>query len=326
MFAVLGAGSWGTAIALHLSKQGYQVYLWARDPQHIRLMQESRENTRYLPNIPFPDTLIPEANLSNCFTQATHVIVAVPSHAFRQLLEQCPPNIQNIAWITKGIDAKKNQCLSELVTETWGIDFPMAVISGPSFAKEVAQGLPTALVIAGNNEAHLKKLHHALHHQNLRVYYSQDLIGIQLAGAVKNVLAIACGISDGLEFGANAKAALITRGLSEMTRLGTALGGYPETFSGLTGLGDLVLTCTDNQSRNRRFGLLIGQGKTIEDAEKTIGQVVEGKHNAHQVCSLAQTHQIELPICNAVDQLLKQTISPKEAVENLLNRPAKSEF
>ncbi|MCH9689671.1 MAG: NAD(P)-dependent glycerol-3-phosphate dehydrogenase [Gammaproteobacteria bacterium] len=324
-FAVLGAGSWGTAVAMHLSMHGQQVLLWGRDANHIQSMAKSRENTRYLPGITLPESLTPEANLQTCLTQATHLIIATPSHAFGELLKKLPEDIHHIAWITKGLDPEKNQCLSELVTERWGKDFRMAVISGPSFAKEVAKGLPTALVIAGNNATYAQSLHDAFHHHHLRVYASHDLIGVQCAGAVKNVLAIACGISDGLNYGANAKAALITRGLAEMTRFGTALGGLPETFAGLTGLGDLVLTCTDNQSRNRRFGLLIGQGEAIIAAEKAIGQVVEGKHNASQVCALAKANALELPICHEVNELLQGNISAEDAVKNLLNRPAKKE-
>ncbi len=324
-FAVLGAGSWGTAVAMHLAMSGHRVLLWGRDANHVQAMKESGENTRYLPGIPFPPSLTPETNLENCVNQATHLIIAVPSHAFGELLQKLPEKIDNLSWITKGLDPKKNQCLSELVTARWGKDFPMAVISGPSFAREVARGLPTAMVIAGNNTDYMQCLHDTLHYHNLRAYFSHDLIGVQCAGAVKNVLAIACGISDGLNYGANAKAALITRGLAEMARFGTALGGLSDTFTGLTGLGDLVLTCTDDQSRNRRFGLLVGQGEAIPSAEKSIGQVVEGKHNASQVCALAKAKGLELPICHEVNKLLQGKISAEDAVQNLLNRPAKEE-
>jgi glycerol-3-phosphate dehydrogenase (NAD(P)+) len=324
-FAVLGAGSWGTAVAMHLSMNQARVLLWGRDESHVHAMAKSRENSRYLPGLRFPDALIPEASLDACICEATHLIIAVPSHAFSGLLQQLPNTIQHLAWITKGLDPKNNQCLSELVTEKFGEDFPMAIISGPSFAKEVAKGLPTALVIAGNNTQYMQALHDALHINHLRAYFSHDLIGVQCAGAVKNVLAIACGISDGLNYGANAKAALITRGLAEMARLGTALGGIAETFTGLSGLGDLVLTCTDNQSRNRRFGLLVGEGKAIADAEQSIGQVVEGKHNAGQVSALAKKHKLELPICAEVNALLQGKISAEDAVQNLFSRPPKEE-
>lgn len=323
--AILGAGSWGTAVAMHLAASGQRVLLWGRDPGHVKNMATSRENQRYLPGIKFPPSLIPEANLETCITQADDIIIAVPSHAFADLLTQLPTQLSGLAWLTKGIDPKEYACLSQLVAERWGDTFPMAAISGPSFANEVANGLPTALVVAGNESDYLHKLRDDLHHHNLRVYLSHDLIGVQCAGAVKNVLAIACGISDGLNYGANAKAALITRGLAEMGRLGMALGASPDTFMGLAGLGDLVLTCTDNQSRNRRFGLLLGQGKEILDAEKSIGQVVEGKYNAGQVCALAKTYSLELPICQAVDALLQGHTSAEEAAKNLLTRPPRDE-
>jgi len=323
--AILGAGSWGTAVAIHLAQSGQRVLLWGRNPDHVNSMVQSRENQRYLPNIKFPDSLIPEPSLEACLQQADDIIIAVPSHAFADLLTQLPDQLSGLAWLTKGIDPKKHACLSQLISERWSNTFPMAAISGPSFATEVANGLPTALVIAGNESEYMHKLRDVLHHSNLRVYLSHDLIGVQCAGAVKNVLAIACGISDGLKYGANAKAALITRGLAEMGRLGMALGASPDTFMGLAGLGDLVLTCTDDQSRNRRFGLLLGQGKEILDAEQSIGQVVEGKYNAAQVCALAKTYDLELPICQAVDNLLQGHSNAEQAAQSLLARPPRDE-
>jgi len=323
--AILGAGSWGTAVAIHLAQRGQRVLLWGRNPDHVQSMTNLRENQRYLSGIKFPASLIPESSIEACIKQADDIIIAVPSHAFADLLTQLPNQLSGLAWLTKGIDPKKHACLSQLISDRWGDTFPMAAISGPSFAKEVANGLPTAMVVAGNESTYLHEIRDKLHHSNLRVYLSHDLIGVQCAGAVKNVLAIACGISDGLNYGANAKAALITRGLAEMGRLGMALGASPDTFMGLAGLGDLVLTCTDNQSRNRRFGLLLGQGKEIADAENSIGQVVEGKYNAGQVCALAKTYGLELPICQAVDSLLQGHISAGEAAQSLLARPPRDE-
>ncbi|MDF1828192.1 MAG: NAD(P)-dependent glycerol-3-phosphate dehydrogenase [Legionellaceae bacterium] len=323
--AILGAGSWGTAVAIHLAQGGQRVLLWGRNPEHVKNMTQSRENQRYLPGIKFPESLIPEPSLEACTQQADELIIAVPSHAFADLLPKLPQKLAGLAWLTKGIDPKTHACLSQLITARWGNTFPMAAISGPSFAKEVANGLPTALVIAGNESQYLHKLRDMLHHGNLRVYLSHDLIGVQCAGAVKNVLAIACGISDGLNYGANAKAALITRGLAEMGRLGMALGASPDTFMGLAGLGDLVLTCTDNQSRNRRFGLLLGQGQEIIDAEQSIGQVVEGKYNAAQVCALAKNYALDLPICQAVDGLLQEHTTAEQAAQSLLARPPRNE-
>lgn len=323
--AILGAGSWGTAVAIHLSQVGHQVLLWAHNPQHVLMMQQQRANERYLPGISFPKHLHPVSDLNQCIAAANYVIIAVPSHAFAGLLSQITAPLAHLAWITKGVDPVSHRLLSELVAERFGHEFPLAMISGPSFAKEVARLLPTALTLAANNAAFQQQLHQLIHHANVRAYLSDDLIGIQLCGAVKNVLAIACGISDGLGYGANAKAALITRGLAEMSRLGLALGAKQDTFLGLAGVGDLVLTCTDDQSRNRRFGLLLGQYKSINDAEQQIGQVVEGKHNAAQVCALAQQQQIEMPICEQINALLLNQINAREAVNNLMSRPAREE-
>ena len=323
--AILGAGSWGTAVAIHLAHCGYEVLLWGHDPLHVTDMDKSRRNQRYLPDVAFPPSLMPTASLSHCVEHASQIIIAVPSHAFASLLTQLEKPTNGIAWLTKGIDPTSHELLSQLVEKKWGNDFPIAVISGPSFAREVANVLPTALVLASNNPSYLQNIHKILHHRNIRVYLTDDTIGVQLCGAVKNVLAIACGISDGLNYGANAKAALITRGLAEMSRLGLRLGARQETFMGLAGVGDLVLTCTDDQSRNRRFGLQLGRGENLIDAEKSIGQVVEGKYNAAQVCALASHYQVTMPICEEVNKLLLGKVNANQAVVNLMSRPAREE-
>lgn len=323
--AILGAGSWGTATAVHLAEVGHKVLLWAHNPLHVEQMAIERANARYLPEIAFPEGLIPISDVSECLKEADDVVIAVPSHAFAEVLSKIDRPSAGLSWLTKGVDPVSHCFLSELVARRFGMDYPMAILSGPSFAKEVAKLLPTALTLAGNNTKYLKRIHQLFHHRNIRVYLSDDLKGVQLCGAVKNVLAIACGVSDGLGYGANAQAALITRGLAEMSRLGDALGAKHETFSGLAGLGDLVLTCTDNQSRNRRFGLKLGEGMSILDAEQRIGQVVEGKHNASQVCAIAKAHAIEMPICEVVNQLLAEQITAQDAVLLLMNRPAKGE-
>jgi glycerol-3-phosphate dehydrogenase (NAD(P)+) len=323
--AILGAGSWGTAVAVHLSQIGHHVLLWGHKPQHVALMEKARSNPTYLPNILFPDYLIPTNHLNQCVEQSDYLIIAVPSHAFASVLAQINTIPLGLAWLTKGLDPKSNHLLSELVANRFGIDFPVAIISGPSFAKEVANFLPTALTLASNNLVYKKNIHQLFHHHNIRVYLSDDLIGVQLCGAVKNILAIACGISDGLGYGSNAKAALITRGLAEMSRLGLSLGANQDTFIGLAGVGDLVLTCTDDQSRNRRFGLLLGRNILIEEAEEQIGQVVEGKHNAAQVCILAKEHQVEMPICEQINALLQNKINAQQAVTNLMMRPPRKE-
>ncbi|KTD40913.1 NAD(P)H-dependent glycerol-3-phosphate dehydrogenase [Legionella parisiensis] len=323
--AILGAGSWGTAVAIHLAQAGHRVLLWGHDPQHVALMKEKKTNSRYLPGIDFPKTLEPTAHFEQCIDEASYLIIAVPSHAFATIITKIKNAPRGLTWLTKGIDPQSHQLLSNLVSQTFGSTFPQAIISGPSFAKEVANFLPTAVTLASNDSEYQKEIRELLHHNNLRVYLSDDLIGVQICGAIKNVLAIGCGISDGLGYGANAKAALITRGLAEMERLGLALGARAETFLGLAGVGDLVLTCTDDQSRNRRFGLLLGKNISIPEAEKQIGQVVEGKYNASQVCFIAKQHHVEMPICEQINALLQGKISPKQVVQNLMNRPPKEE-
>lgn len=323
--AMLGAGSWGTAVAVHIAQSGHRVLLWGHHEQHVMQMANSRMNSRYLPEVIFPDTLLPEANLNICLSEADLVIIAVPSHAFSEMLEKIEPKPAGLAWLTKGIDPGTNQLLSSIVATRFGKDFPVAMITGPSFAREVARFLPTALTLASNHSDYQKQIQSILHHSNIRVYQSDDLLGVQVCGAIKNVLAIGCGVSDGLGFGANAKAAIITRGLAEMTRLGLRMGAQAETFTGLAGVGDLVLTCTDDQSRNRRFGLLLGQGIDLDTAEKQIGQVVEGKHNAAQVTQLAKKFGVELPICEQIHALLCQEITAHDAVQKLMSRPPRGE-
>lgn len=319
--ALIGAGSFGTAIAIHLARAGHVVRLYSHDTQHISEMTQARCNTRYLPDVLFPETLHLYHDLHACLAQADQLLIAVPSHAFASVLSQLPQQIPHLSWLTKGIDPNTHRLLSDLVRERFGDSLPIAVISGPSFAKEVAAGLPTALVIAGNDATHIRTLQTLFHYDKMRIYLSDDYVGVQWCGTIKNILAIACGVSDGLHFGANAKAALITRGLTEMQRLGRFFHADPDTFLGLAGLGDLVLTCTDNQSRNRRFGLLLGEGLTPNAAEKQIGQVVEGAHNAAQIAALAQRHQIDMPICQAVHALLTAQMTPAQAVLLLMNRP-----
>lgn len=325
--AVLGAGSWGTAVAIHLADCGNPVMLWGHNPQHVLQMREERRNAHYLPSVNFPATLHPEADLNKCLNEASCIIIAVPSHAFHSIFQQLSAKkpAAGIAWLTKGLDPDTNLLFSQLVAKSWGDEYPIAIISGPSFAREAAQGLPTALTLGSNNRPFQKKLQKLLHHHNMRVYLSKDVTGIQLCGAIKNVLAIACGISDGLGYGANAKAALITRGLAEMSRLGKAMGASDDTFIGLAGVGDLVLTCTDDQSRNRRFGLLLGKGVSLSSAEQQIGQVVEGKHNASQVLALARQYAVEMPICTQVQALLLGNLDPDQAVINLMTRSAGEE-
>jgi len=320
-FAVLGAGSWGTAFAIHLAKAGLPVILWGHKPQHIKTLAADKENKEYLPGSPFPDTLSVTDKLQHALDGATHHIIAVPSHAFSELVNQIKQPIKNIAWLTKGLEPSRSTFLSEIIL-SHSANAKFAILQGPSFAKELAQGLPTAITLATNDQTYGEALQALIHTPPLRVYLTDDITGVQLAGAVKNVLAIAAGVSDGLGFGANTNAALVTRGLSEMARLGVALGANEKTFMGLAGLGDLLLTATDNQSRNRRFGLLLGQGKSIDEAKTTIKQVVEGCQNATEVVQLAKQQQIEMPICETIEQLLLGKMNARQAVTSLLNRPS----
>lgn len=323
--AIIGAGSWGTAVAVHLSNQGQRVFLWSHNASKADKINQDRQNKQYLSGVELPDSLRISSDLDFVVSESDEVIIAIPSHGFKSLLSKLPNHITRISWLTKGIDPETNRLLSDCVAECFGPGTAMAVISGPSFAKEVANGLPTALTIAGNNSDHMRTLRLLFHHGMMRIYLSDDLIGVQLGGAMKNVLAIACGISDGLHYGANSQAALITRGLVEMRRLGQKMGALDSTFMGLAGMGDLVLTCTDNQSRNRRFGKLLGQGIDIDVAEQQIGQVVEGKYNASQIVQLGESYQIELPISEQVNAILHQQIPAIASVRNLLSRPAKFE-
>lgn len=323
--AILGAGSWGTAVAIHLARQGHRVILWSHNPQKAKKINHERVNEQYLPGFKLADTIHISSDLKNTLSQCDEVIIAIPSHGIKDLLSLLPDTLQRIAWLTKGINPDTNELLSQCVTQRFGDQIAMAVISGPTFAREVAKGLPTAVTIAGNNSKYMNTLLKLFHHDMLRVYLADDMIGVQLGGAMKNVLAIACGISDGLHYGANSQAALITRGLVEMRRLGHSLGANDNTFLGLAGMGDLVLTCTDNQSRNRRFGKLLGQGIDINSAEQQIGQVVEGKYNASQIHQLGKQHQIELPISEQVHAILHHGIPAIDSVKKLLARPAKFE-
>ncbi|WP_455209537.1 NAD(P)H-dependent glycerol-3-phosphate dehydrogenase [Kaarinaea lacus] len=326
--AVLGAGSWGTAIAISLTRDGKPALLWGRDEVQIATLVAERCNARYLPDVPLPESLEVSSDLQHIIENAGDIIVVVPSHAFRSILESIKPMVreeQRIAWATKGFESGSGKLLHEVVQDIFGTTKPIAVISGPTFAKEVAKGLPTAVTVASNNVSFAEYLANRLHTSTFRVYTSDDIVGVEVGGAVKNVLAIAAGIADGLNFGANARTALITRGLAEIMRLGDALGGHRETFMGLAGLGDLVLTCTDNQSRNRRLGLGLGRGESLEDTLAAIDQVVEGVQTAREVNDLAISRGVDMPISHEVYRILYEGERPREAVHALLSREQKPE-
>ena len=326
--AVLGAGSWGTALAMLLGQNGHPVNLWSHNAEHAELMQHARENNHYLPNLTFPDNLNVLSDLESALKNVTDILVVVPSHAFRKTLERIKPFItdsQRIAWATKGLETNSCKLLHQVAREVLGSEVSLAVISGPTFAKEVAQGLPGAVTIASTDQTLAANWANRLHNDHFRAYTAEDIIGVEIGGACKNVIAIAAGIADGMGFGANARAALIARALSEITRLGVSLGAQAETFTGLTGLGDLVLTCTDDQSRNRRTGIALGKGKNLELAMKEIGQVVEGVSTAKEVVALAKKQNIDLPITEQVFNVLYKDTSPQDAVNALFNRTIKKE-
>ncbi len=327
--SVIGAGSYGTALAISLARNGNSVMLWGHNTEHIEQLKSQRENQKYLPDIPFPDTLYPEADLATVVQASKNILVVVPSHVFGDVLAQIKPHLRSdsrLIWATKGLEAHSGRLLQEVAREILGNDMSLGVISGPTFAKELASGLPTAIVASSTDPAFTKEIQKMLHSEkDFRVYSNPDFIGVQLGGAVKNVIAIGAGMSDGMGFGANARTALITRGLAEMTRLGKSLGADTETFMGMAGLGDLVLTCTDNQSRNRRFGMMLGQGVDAQLAQDKIGQVVEGYRNTKEVWLLAQRQHVEMPITEQIYQVLYCNKSPKEAAIALLGRTSKSE-
>ncbi|WP_430457103.1 NAD(P)H-dependent glycerol-3-phosphate dehydrogenase [Rheinheimera sp.] len=326
---VLGAGSYGTALAICLARNGHHTLLWGRNADDIAAMTRDRINHRYLPEIVLPEQLEVTADLEAAVKASQNVLVVVPSHAFADTLRQIKPFLlphARVAWATKGLEPDSGRLLQDVARDILGDDVSLAVLSGPTFAKELAKGLPTAISLSSTDAEFITVLSDLLHcGKTFRVYTNPDFIGVQLGGAVKNVIAIGAGMADGIGFGANARTALITRGLTEMCRLGCALGAKKETFMGMAGLGDLVLTCTDNQSRNRRFGLLLGQGVGVEDAITQIGQVVEGYRNAREVYNLATRVGVEMPITEQIYQVLYQGKDARAAALDLLGREKRDE-
>lgn len=325
VIAVIGAGSYGTAIAIALAYGGNSVLLWGHKVKHVERLQRNRVNDINLPGIPFPPLLYVEKSLSKTLKMCTNVLIAVPSYSFGSVLTKLRVNLQNngirVIIASKGLEPKTGRLLQDVVHSILGDYVPFAVISGPTFARELAIGLPTAITLASTNikfKNYIKNLLNSI--KNIRVYDNTDIIGIQISGATKNIIAIGVGISDGMGFGANARAALITRGLAEISRLGIAIGAKIDVFMGLSGLGDLVLTCTDNQSRNRRFGILLGQGININQAQKNIGQVIEGIYTTKVVRMLSHKYKVIMPITEQVYQILYNNKDIHDAVYDLLNR------
>jgi len=325
---VLGSGSWGTALAVHLARTGHSTCLWGIETGELEAMARERTNQRYLPGVRLPEGLEIEHDLARAVARADHLLIVVPSHAFREVLQRIRPMLrpgQRVAWATKGFELESGKLPHEVALEVLGPDVPTAVLSGPTFAKEVGAGLPSAMTVASRDGEHALALARTLSGENFRAYASSDMVGVEVGGATKNVLAIGAGISDGLGFGANTRVAMITRGLAEMMRLGVALGAEKETFMGLAGLGDLVLTCTDDQSRNRRFGLALAAGRTREQAQAEIGQVVEGVLAARAVHDVARRVDVEMPISEQIYRVLYEGAPAKQAVYALMGRTVKAE-
>jgi glycerol-3-phosphate dehydrogenase (NAD(P)+) len=321
--AVLGAGSWGTALAITLAKNAQVVHLWDRDASLLKNLAEARSNVRYLKDAPFPASIRVCSTMAEALSDVQDILLVVPSHGFSGALSSLQSLLKpkhRIVWATKGLEPETGNFLDQVAERELGKERSYAVLSGPSFAKEVGVGLPTAVTIASRNPIFAEEISRRFSQDNFSVYTTDDLTGVQLGGVVKNVLAVAIGISDGVQFGANTRAALITRGLAEMMRLGEALGARRETLMGLAGCGDVILTCTDDQSRNRRFGLALAAGLTKEEALEQIGQVVEAVYNVEQLCRLAKMHRVDLPIVEQVFRVIQHEVSPKEAIKALFKR------
>ncbi|MBI5428952.1 MAG: NAD(P)-dependent glycerol-3-phosphate dehydrogenase [Nitrosomonadales bacterium] len=324
---IIGAGAWGTALAISLAAS-HRVTLWARNAAQVEEMRASRRNQRYLPDITLPVNLELSADISATLAAADLAIVAVPTAALRSTLQQLAQSQQNfgVVWVCKGFEAETSQLPYQVAAESLPERFQRGVLSGPSFAQEVARGLPTALTLASSDEGFARSTAQALHHARLRIYVSSDVIGVEVGGAVKNVMAIASGICDGMGLGHNARAALLTRGLAEITRLGLKLGGRPETLGGLPGVGDLILTCTGDLSRNRQVGLMLAQQHDLPEILRRLGHVAEGVYTVREVHHLAQRLDIEMPICEAVYRIIYEHRPAAEMVEELLNRAPNLEF
>ena len=324
---VLGAGSWGTALANLLASNGNQVTLWSHDKKQVETLKKTHKNEQYLGDFPLSEKLLFSDNLASAVSRVDGIIVATPSHALREILKKLQNKVSKEVIFTlacKGFEEKTGLLLHSVFEQEFCKN-QLTVLSGPTFAREVIQGLPTAVTIATNDPEAGKKVITWFHNHSFRPYLGHDITGVEFGGAVKNIMAIAAGISDGLKLGANSRAALISRGLHEMINLGVSLGADKATLMGLSGMGDLVLTCTDNLSRNRQLGLLLAEGKALEDAKLIIGQEVEGVRAARVAYKLAVKQQVEVPIINQVYQVLFNKLSPKKAVMDLMNREIKEE-
>lgn len=337
---IMGSGAWGTALAISFAVR-HELTLWARGAEQVAAMRGTRRNQRYLPDIPLPDNLLLTNDLNEALHAAELVIVASPVSGLRSALQQIASRfphaeakaheklgvkLPGIIWVCKGIETDTALLPHQIVNEILPAAFPRGALSGPSFAQEVARGLPTALTLASNDGEFAQHMAKALHHSRLRIYSSTDVVGVEIGGAIKNVLAIAAGICDGMQMGFNARAALLTRGLAEMTRLGLQMGGRAETLGGLSGVGDLILTCTGDLSRNRQVGMLLAQRHSLSTILDELGHVAEGVYTAREVQRIARQYGVEMPICQAVYRVLYENLPADQAVEMLLSRQPGEEF
>lgn len=327
---ILGSGSYGTALAIRLAQNGNNVILWGRNKKKIKEMRKKNENKNFLPNIFLPKNLILETSLKTAIQSSKNILIAVPSIAFEKILKKIKNYVQKkqyIIWATKGLNNKTGELLSEIVKKILGKNTKMAMLSGPTFAKEIALGFPSTLVISSSKKKHNEKLQNILHNcKNFIVYQNKDIIGVQLAVIIKNIIAIASGISDGIGFGINTRTAIITQGLIEMINFGVAKGALLSTFIGISGLGDLILTCTNNQSRNKQFGILIGKGMNIEHAKKKINKTIEGLSNIKKIYLSAKKLKINMPITKEIYKILYQKKNIKKSINELLKRNTKKEI
>ena len=327
--AVLGSGSWGTALAIQFARAGKSTRLWGRDAAQRAAMRAQRVNAQYLPDAPFPDQLHVADSIESALAGVGDVVIAVPSNAFRSLLESLTSRLAGdirVAWATKGFEHRTGLLPHQVALEALGSGYTTAVLSGPTFAREVGRGMPTAMVVASADADFAMRIAEDLASPGFRTYVSTDITGVEIGGAVKNVIAVGAGLSDGLGFGANMRVALITRGLAEMTRLGVTMGARERTFMGLAGLGDLVLTCTDDQSRNRRCGLALARGLSVDAAMSEIGQVVEGYHAARVLREVAARLRLDLPVCESICRILFDGADAREVVRELMAKPPQAEF
>lgn len=324
--AVLGAGSWGTALAVHLAKAGHHVRLWARDPHFVEELREAQANVRYLPGVPMPEGITPTASLEEALAGARFVVIAVPSHGFRAVLRRATPFLSDAVLVsaTKGIEVDSLMRMSQVIeAETSGCR--TVVLSGPSFALETARGLPTVVLAASTDPTAAAAVQEHFRGQGLRLYVNDDVAGVEIGGAMKNVIAIAAGVTEGLGLGHNALSALVTRGLAEMSRLALAEGGRRDTLAGLSGLGDLVLTCTGSLSRNRQVGIELGRGRSLDEILGSMRMIAEGVRTTQAVLALGARHRIELPIASQMQAVLDGRCSPASGVEALMLRRQRAE-